>query len=209
MLHVPTILVYKDHTFLRFRARGFREAAVSLRGILNPVDPGVHPCPLYPPFYVFLLLSSSSYQNVREFSVFISLSFPFCSSPLPLLPLRFSSNFPLPFHVALFSPSSLRRPPSRAVNYKVLARIIVHATTFTFARGILSIFFGQIEGRQCRGMHTPLSPQSARAAFSALRGNPIGVSVCREKSFVHLHFFCLLHEVAQKNQSCKSFFHLL
>lgn len=151
---------------------------------LTPLTPEYIPLPSLPPFYVFHLLSSSSYQNVREFSVFISLSFPFCSSPLPLLPLRFSSNFPLPFRVALFSPSSLRRPPSRAVNYKVLARIIVHATTFTFARGILSIFFGQIEGRQCRGMHTPLSPQSAlRAAFSALRGNPIGgIGVSGKKS---------------------------
>lgn len=63
------------------------------------------------------------------------------------LPSPYCSNSRLyPF----LPPSYVSRRTTVSVNYKVLARIIVHATTFTFLheRGILSIFFGQIEGRE-------------------------------------------------------------
>lgn len=119
MLHVPTILVYKDHTFLRFRARGFREAAVSLRGILNPVDPGVHPCPLYlPSTYSSFSLppptkTSESSQSLSPFrSLFAPLPFPSC-------PYVSHRTFPFPF-AWLCSP----RPPF-AVHH--LARLIIRS----------------------------------------------------------------------------------
>lgn len=118
--------------FYIFPAGGFMKRRFPLEGIFNPIDLKYIPAVFssissLPPFNVPFLLPK------RPWILSLYLPFvPFLLPPFPSFLIDLSLPLFLSLHDLIFVLPS--KSPSCAVNYEVLARITVHATTFTFAR---------------------------------------------------------------------------